>query len=79
MITLDTLVYVFLLIRMMHLKYLKTLLKEFKKKKAFALLPLEVIMEPNLKMNSSKPFAMKMVFHIYFLLIELLLKGKIEL
>ena len=44
---------------MMHLKHLKTFLKEFKNKKVFALLPLEVIMEPNLKIKFSKTFAMK--------------------
>ena len=37
-----------------------------KKKKVFALLLLEVIMKPNLKVKFSKPFAMKMVFHILF-------------
>ena len=76
--------YTWVLIRMMHLKHLKTLLKEFKKKKVFAFLPLEVIMELNLKMNSLKPFVMKMAFYIHFLLLEHLnkmglLKGKIGL
>ena len=84
MITLDLLGCVSLLIRMMLLKLLKILQKEFKKKKVFVFLSLEVIMELNLKMNFSKPFIMKMAFHIHFLLLELLnkmgqLKEKIEL
>ena len=74
MITLDTLGCVSLLIRMMLLKLLKILQKEFKKKKVFALLPLEVIMEPNLKMNFLKTFAIKMEFLIHSLLLELLNK-----
>ena len=74
MTTLDLLRGVFLLIRMVHLKLLKILQKEFKKKKAFVLLQLKVIMELNLKMNFSKPFVVKMVFHIRFLLLELLNK-----
>ena len=69
---------------MMHLKHSETLLKEFKKKKVFVLLPLEVIMKPNLKMNFSKTFVMKIEFLIHSLLLELLnkmgeLKGRIEL
>ena len=48
--------------------------KRVKKKKIFVLLPLEVIMEPNLKMNFSKPFVMKMEFLILSLLLELLNK-----
>ena len=71
MITLDTLRYVSLLIRMMLLKILQ---KEFKNKKVFIFLQLEVIMEPNLKMNFSKYFTMKIGFLILFLLLELLNK-----
>ena len=74
MTNLDTHGYISLLIRMMLLKLLKILLKEFKKKKVFASLQLEVIMEPNLKMNFSKPFVIKMEFLILFLLLELLNK-----
>ena len=53
-------------------------------KKSFVFLQLKVIMEPNLKMNFSKSFVMKMAFYIHFFLLELLnkmglLKGKIEL
>ena len=48
--------------------------KEFKKKKVFVFQLLEVIMEPNLKMNSAKPFTMKMEFITLFLLLELLNK-----
>ena len=56
------------------LKLLKILQKEFKKKNIFVFLQLEAIMELNLKINSSKHFAMKMAFHIRFLLLELLNK-----
>ena len=45
----------------------KALQKEFKKKKVFTLLALEVIMESNLKMNFSTPFTMNMVFLITIL------------
>ena len=55
-------------------KAFKNFAKKFKKKKVFVFLTLEVIMELNLKMNFSKPFVMKMVFHIYFHLLELLNK-----
>ena len=48
--------------------------KRAQKKKVFALLPLEVIMEPNLKMSFSKTFVMKMEFIIHSLLLELLNK-----
>ena len=74
MTTLELLKCVFLLIRMMLLKILKIFQREFKKKKIFVFLQLEVIMVPNLKMNILKPFVVKMVFHIRFLLLELLNK-----
>ena len=45
-----------------------------KRKKVFIFLQLEVIMVPNLKIIFSKHFVIKMVFHIYFLLLELLNK-----
>ena len=44
------------------------------KKKVFIFLSLEVIMELNLKINFSRAFVVIMVFHIYFLLLELLNK-----
>ena len=44
------------------------------KKKVFAFQLLKVITEPNLKMNFSKPFVMKMEFLIHSLLLELLNK-----
>ena len=48
--------------------------KRIQKENFFVFLQLEVIMEPNLKLNFSKYFAMKMAFHILFLLLELLNK-----
>ena len=59
---------------MMHLKPLKTLLKEFKMKKVFVSLLLEVTMGLNLKMSLSKPFALKIESLIHSLLLELLNK-----
>ena len=48
--------------------------KIIQKKKIFVFQQFGVIMESNLKMNSLKYFVMKMVFHIRFLLQELLNK-----
>ena len=45
--------------------------KRVKKEKGFCISSIRVIIKPNLKMNFSKPFVMKMVFHIHFLLLEL--------
>ena len=46
--------------------------KRVKKEKVFVFLQLEVIMKPNLKMNFSKTFVVKMVFLIRFHLLKLL-------
>ena len=64
----------FLAHKMILSKLLKILQKEFKKKKVFVFQQFGVIMEPNLKMNSLKSFVIKMLFHIHFLLLELLNK-----